>query len=150
MLRALPYISVLLLACISLFYLHDYQPELWNSLLVEVDVFDLTPQARYEHARVYAINHLPIHYEEKQVLINHTVFLGATEDMVKLALGEPTKTYPPGILKNEQGQDVLVMYEIYYISDSLRPTRLEFQQDKEDQLYKLVDAKKGSALEWGN
>jgi hypothetical protein len=150
MLRTLPYISVFLLACLTLFYLHDYQPQLWNTLLVNVDVFDLTPEARYEHARISAINRLPIHYEEKQVLINHTVFLGATEEMVRLALGEPKKTYPPAVLKNEQGEDVIVMYDVYYLQGSLRPTRMEFQEDKEDKLFKLVDAKKGSALQWGD
>ena len=150
MLRALPYIILAVLAYLTLVYLHNYRPEIWTHLLIQFDVLDLTPEAKEEHTRETAISLLPIHYEEKQVLINRTVFLGATQEMVRLALGDPKKYFPPSFSKNEQGEIVKSIYYVYYLPGAIRPTILVFQEDKDDKLYKLVSAYKGSVLEWGN
>jgi hypothetical protein len=124
----------------ALFYLQTYQPEMMTRLLIQVDVFGFTRVADQEQQRLERIKELTIPYEEKQVLVNRTVFMGAGSDMVKLALGKPKKIYEqPWPAKN-----VMLVYYIYYLPNDKRPTILVFQDDK------LIYAYKGSALDVGN
>ena len=93
----------------------------------------VTPLGEEEKFRQSAINALPLTYEEKQVLINKTVFLGASSKMVQLALGAPKERKVGG------GKSNSIL--IYYQPDDPRPTILRFERDK------LVHAYKGSALD---
>jgi len=139
-LRALPYIVISLLVYAVLFYMQTYQPDMMTKLLIQVDVFGLTRVADQEQQRLAKIHDLSIPYEDKQVLTNRTVFMGATSEMVQLALGKPTKTaQQPWAKKN-----VTLLYYVYYLPNDTRPTILVFQDDK------LIYAYKGSALDVGN
>jgi hypothetical protein len=116
-------------ACIL--YLQFYKPDLFKRLILSVDIVGITEIGKAEKSRLSTINTLPITYEEKQVLVNHTVFLGATPEMVMLSLGNPREQ------RRYRGGDVLV----YYDQDDPRPTLLQFERGK------LTRASKGSALD---
>lgn len=138
--RILLYITLGILVYAVLFYLQTYRPETMAEFLVKVDVFGFTDIARQEQERLGKIRDLTIPYEEKQVLINRTVFIGATYDMVKLALGQPKKI----LQRAAEGSSVALIYYVYYLPGDKRPTILVFQQDK------LTNAYKGSVLDIGN
>lgn len=112
-------------------YLQIFRPTLVKELIISVDVVGVTSLAQSEQNRQIQINQLPITFEEKQVLINKTVFLGATPQMVQLALGSPKES-------KRGGRETIY---IYYLPDDPRPTILRFQRDR------LVHAYKGSALD---
>jgi hypothetical protein len=139
-LRALPYILIAISFYVTLFYLENYQPEMWNRMLLEVDVFGFSRAAQEEEARLDKIKNLTIPYEEKQVLIDKKVFMGATTEMVKLALDKPYKI----VERPWEGKNITLTYYIYYLKTDTRPTVLVFEEDK------LVYAYKGSALDAGN
>jgi hypothetical protein len=140
MLRALPYILAGVLAYLVLFYMESYQPELMTDILIQVDVFGVTRIAKEEQQRLTDIKNLTIPYEEKQVLVNRTVFMGASPDMVKLALGNPQKI----VEKIWEGKSVMLTYYVYYLPNDKRPTVLVFQENK------LVNAYKDSAINISN
>lgn len=144
MIRILPYILLGLLFYIVLFYMEDYQPEIMNDVLIKVDVLGLTNVAKEEQDRIYAINSLGIDvtHPEKQALINHTIFMGATPAMVGLALGGP-KIQKWNTLKTK-------LYYIYYLPNDNRPTVLVFKQDTAGPTFKLYNAYKSSALDIAN
>jgi len=148
MLRLLPYIVLSAVISVMLLYMHDYQPALWTHLLIKVDVLGITHEAKEEQERLVAIEALPIHYEEKKVLVDHTVFMGATPEMVKLALGTPQKVFSKSA--GGTGNAFILTYYVYFLSNDIRPTILVFQQDETDGLYKLINAYKGSTLDLGN
>jgi hypothetical protein len=139
MLRYLPFFIIFFLTFGILAIIQQYQPELMNRLLLTVDVFGISQTARDEQFRESAINHLPVTFEEKQVLLKHTVFLGASTEMVRLALGsDPKKVYQRVIPE----QKTTLTYYIYYLPNDQRPTVLIFVNDK------LEKAEKGSAIDW--
>jgi len=119
------------------FYIAVYQPEFVNNLLIKVDVFGITKVAKEEQDRIEKIRALTIPYEEKQVLLNRTVFMQASQEMVKLALGSPQKT----IEQPWAEHNTLLIYYVYYLAQDKRPTILVFENDK------LIKAYKGSALD---
>lgn len=127
------YLGLMVATFATFLYLQFYNPQLLKELIITVDVVGVTPIGQAEQARIATINTLPITYEEKQVLINHTVFLGANTQMVMLALGNPKESRAG----SKPASSVLVYYE----SDDPRPTILRFEQDK------LIHAYKGSALD---
>lgn len=135
MFRALQYIILLVTIVMTVFYAYVYQPELVNKLLINADVFGFSKVAKQEHNRIEKIRALAIPYEEKQVLMNRTVFMQASQDMVKLALGEPRKI----VERLWEERKVMLVYYVYYLGDDKRPTILVFQDDK------LINAYKGSA-----
>lgn len=137
MFRALQYIILIVTAAMMGFYVSVYQPELINKLLINLDVFGLTRVAQQEHERIEKIRALTIPYEEKQVLMNRTVFMQASPEMVKLALGEPKRTFEKPWA--ERGTNLT--YFVYYVADDKRPTILVFENEK------LIHAYKGSALD---
>ena len=142
MLRSIPYIILAILVYTGLFYMQNYQPETMHSMLMKIDVFGITPTGEEEQARQQRIRSLTIPYEEKQVLMQRTVFMGATSGMVKLALGEPKKVVER-IWENNPTRPLLIYYVYFLVNDS-RPTVLIFQDDR------LINAYKGSALDVGN
>lgn len=120
----------------TVFYVSVYQPELIDRLLIRMDIFGLSNIAQREHERMEKIKALTIPYEEKQVLMNRTVFLKASQEMVKLALGEPKK-----VVEHIEQNHLRRIYYEYYLGEDKRPTILVFEDDK------LTNAYKGSALD---
>lgn len=127
------YLGLMVATFACMLYLQFYKPGLLKELILSIDVVGVTPIGQEEQSRQATINGLPITYEEKQVLINKTVFLGASSRMVMLALGTPKEQKPSG-----KGAGNIY---IYYQPDDPRPTILRFEHDK------LVHAYKGSALD---
>lgn len=115
-----------------------YRPDLFNRALVSVDRLGLSDAASQERSRVARIMQLPITYEKKEALVAQTVFLGATTEMVMLALGQPrsTTTVPAA-----DGMPERVVWRYHFVGDS-RPTLFEFESDMLKVAYKasLVDA----------
>jgi hypothetical protein len=139
MFRLLQYIILTGTIVMSMVYVSMYQPDLINKLLINFDVFGITTVAKTEHERIEKIRALTIPYEEKQVLMKRTIFMQATQEMVKLALGEPKKK----LERMWTERNTMLVYYVYYLAEDKRPTILIFQEDK------LINAYKGSALDLG-
>lgn len=140
--QLITYISIALVTAGGLSYVNQTNPEALTDLMVHVDVFGITPQASQEKERQYQIRMLTIPYEKKKVLLERTVFLGATRQMVVLALGEPKEAQK--ITEHEKRPDGKIINErwVYYFKDDPRPTVLEFEKDS------LASAFKGSNLDY--
>ena len=152
MLRWLIYITVIMLTIsVSFRYFENCQPEAADKFLLRIDILEISDIARKEQERLDKIRLLkvydddgqqvPIHYDQRQVLENHTVFLGATKEMVVLALGPP-KGY---IIANN------FLRFMYYLPNDNRPTILEFavliNKYNQKTEYKLTNAYKSSAID---
>ncbi len=135
--RSYTLIFLLILIFGVLTYLNLTRPEVVQNLLIKIDVFGITELSRNEQERESKINNLPITWEEKQVLLNKTVFMDASPEMVKLALGDPKKT-----LQKTMNDNRVELSLIYYLPNDKRPTILVFVGDK------LTQAYKGSALDF--
>lgn len=133
--RIFAYILLLGLLFTGYAYLSNQRPELVKELLISIDKFGITQTGQEEQLRISKINALPITFEKKQVLINHTVFLNADIDMVYLALGKPREVQHTTI------QDKPAILLIYHFQDDKRPTILQFENER------LTSAYKGSVLE---
>ncbi len=138
MVRVAPYILLGLALYLIFFYLVNYRPETGTEILIQLDVFGVTSIAQEEQKRLAAINDLSIPYDEKQVLRNRTVFMGASHKMVQLALGAPKKIVE-GMLDGHTAT-----FYIYYLPNDKRATILVLGPDD-----KLFKAYKGSALDVG-
>ena len=135
----LRYIAIILLILMggTLWYgIGSYRPDIMNKLLISMDVLGVSEVARDEQQRRTHIDKLNITFEEKQVLLNRTVFMGASTDMVRLALGDPTKAIRRPLQNKREA-----MYLVYYLPKSKRPTILVFLDDR------LTQAYMGSALD---
>lgn len=113
-------------------YLGIAQPQALTRLIVKIDRFGWTQEGASEQRRFNQIMAMPIAYEKKQALVDHTVFMGATQDMVLLSLGRPREKFA-----SEDGMETWQ----YFFSEDTKPTFLVF---KDGQLYKAYRA---SALE---
>ncbi len=128
MLRFLPYVIITFVVYVGLIYMQTYQPEELNQLIIRIDVFGITDLSKYEHWRQDKIKRLDtIGSLEKQVLLNHTVFIGATAEMVEYALGAPKLSF-----KGRAG-NIDMLYYVYFIANDKRPTVFEFSCDKESE-----------------
>jgi len=152
MLRWLIYITTIILTIsVSFRYFENCQPEAADKFLLRIDILEISDIAQKEQERLDKIKTLkvydddgqqvPIHYDQRQVLENHTVFLGATKEMVVLALGPP-KGY---LIANN------FLRFVYYLSNDNRPTILEFsvlinKYNKKTE-YRLTKAYKSSAID---
>ena len=122
MLRALPYIVVTVMVYILLIYMQDYQPEELNALIIRIDVFGLTKISKYEHYREDKIKRLSgIGATEKEILLNRTVYLGATAEMVEYALGPPKLLF-----KDKDTNPMHRLFYVYFLVGDKRPTVFEF------------------------
>ena len=130
-------IAVVLSFGAAYWFISSY-PDKVREILITVDRFGITEVGAKEQNRVYTINRMAgLNFEEREVLINRTVFLGASTSMVRLALGEPVcevmspadTNYPDGATN-----------WIYFIEGDSKPTRLVFAKDL------LVTAQKSTAL----
>ena len=122
-----------ILIALTIFYIATFQKEAVDGFLKKYDFLGFSETGQAEKNRQYLINNLPIPFEQRQALKQGTVFLGATKQMVELALGKPHGT-------PEQMSDGTEKW-VYFFQDSSRPTYLYFQQDK------LANATKGTTLD---
>lgn len=140
MLRVFPYITIVLLVIILLTYLQNYDPDFIKNKIIEMDVLNILPATKEEHDRKYRIGSLTtIGALEKQALYQHTVFIGATAEMVELALGMPKQVL------FKEGTDGNILYYVYFLANDRRPTIFEFgcnkatnQCDSTDSNYRTV------------
>jgi len=119
-------------------YLYTNQPDMVKHIALKLDRLGLTQPNPTEINRVSEINILPISYEEKQILINKTIFLGATPRMVMLALGKPKE----GHRANSEIDNAKTLILVYHLPEDLRPTMLYFEEGK------LTQARKGSSIDF--
>jgi hypothetical protein len=130
-------IAIFLLSIGTFYWIAHRFPDKVEELIIKVDRFGITEAGAVEQARIREINRLRITYEEKQVLIQRTVFLNATRDMVSLALGDPMCK----LQRAARGAEPATEYWVYYIEGDRKPTMLAFQNNE------LVNAGKASALD---
>ena len=153
MMRWILYI-IIISGLLSVFlYMKNYQPEVMDKFIISVDIWKITDFASQEQDRLDKIRFLKdpdendtklyLNRDKKQVLINHTVFIGATDEMVKLSLGKP-KSY-----KIEPINYKLKL--VYYLPDDSRPTIFEFTREYnsnlQKDLYRLTNAQKSSSID---
>lgn len=119
-------------------YLNNHNPDALKQITLKLDRLGLTPENPVEIQRVSNINKLSISYEEKQILINKTIFLGATPRMVMLALGQPQE----GHRTNDDLESKKTVILVYHLPEELRPTMLKFDEGK------LTHAYKGSTIDF--
>ncbi len=162
MLRALSAIAVCLGVIVLLLYMQTFEPEALDSLIMKMDAFGLTQASREEHARQDRIMRLeqdaygtPIGSLEKTALLNHTVFINASAQMVEYALGSPKTS-----LKAKNSTRMLY---VYFLANDKWPTVFEFRCVKNNNecdagnhgeinkgLYALVKAYKESKIDVDN
>ena len=122
--RALAIIASLLISIAGFVYaVQALSPSLYLKLIVTCDVFGLNKQAKLEKQRLDNINLLPISNEKKNFLIDHRIFVGASETMVELALGNPLDR-----MQEDTNPEAEKERWIYHFADDINPTALEFQQ----------------------
>ncbi len=101
----------------SILLLKSLAPNLYRDLMIAIDITGISEVARDEKQRIRTIENLGIPYEKREVLKNRTVFLGATEEMVLLALGKPSQI--------DKKADSTTW--VYYFEADQRPTLLVFK-----------------------
>ena len=130
-------LSIVIAVCIGLTILRMRHPDVYYNITLSMDVFGITQDADLEKKRINKITLLPISDEKKEFLIGHSIFMGATPNMVKLALGEPRKEQNT---TTQDGTQPVLVY-IYHFPQDSRPTLLMFEQEK------LVAAQKSSVTD---
>lgn len=119
-------------------WLGQSNPEQLNRVIITVDIFGWSDQTALERGRVKEIMDLPIEYEKKQALVARTVFIGASEKMVALALGNPRKTAT--LPHTPEGREARIVWQYHFAGDP-KPTLFEFEEGK------LMTAYTASALD---
>jgi len=76
-------------ALIAITVLKYRHPDIFFKLAVTVDIFNIKGDSKVERMRIDNITLLPISREKQELLINKTIFMGASTKMVELALGKP-------------------------------------------------------------
>ncbi len=141
MFRILLIISIMLATTASLSYVNMRNPEIIQDLMVKVDVFGISEAASQERVRLNMIRQLDIPFEKKKVLMERTIFIGATSQMVYLSLGNPDAAGKGETITSENQEDIIVQKWIYYLQNDSHPTVLEFHNDV------LASAYKGSKID---
>ena len=134
--KTMPLMILVALLLAALLAYETAEPQAARQFLLQVDIFGLSDTATLENKRVSMIMTLPITYERKQALVGQKIFMGATPDMVRLALGPPKLQIERPI--SAEGPPTIWHY---YLPGESRPTVLEFEQNT------LVKAYKGSAID---
>jgi hypothetical protein len=137
--RLLLYACVAILTTGALSYVQRVDPAAIQDLLVKVDMLGFTQAAQQESQRLAKIRALTIPYEKKKALIERTIFMGATKEMVTLALGEPRSMQKNPT--NTKGGKKTSERWVFFFKEDARPTILEFEKDT------LVSAYKSSNLD---
>jgi hypothetical protein len=116
-----------LIGCVIMVILTTYlivkktDPHLFLKLQITFNVLGNNDDVKAEKNRLENIDLLPIADEKKSILANHTIFLGATKTMVRLALGDP--------LQEHADADKNISYWDYHLDEDIKATRLMFNQD---------------------
>ena len=126
-------LTPLLLIIITIVYIALFQQEFVSDFLKKYDFIGVSETGQAEKQRLYRINNLDIPFEQRQALKQGTVFLGATKEMVVLALGNPYGK-PEHVAGGQEKW-------VYFFQESTRPTYLFFEGEK------LVNATKGTTLD---
>lgn len=119
------------------YYVNNYRKDDLNKFYLQFDTWGITQVGKAEIDRKNQIDNLAdenVPFVQREALKNRTVFLGATDKMVLLALGNPITD--PTV--NASGQQVWV----YSFGDYTRPTYLYF--DKHYNTWVLSKAEKAS------
>lgn len=120
-------------------YVYTQRPDIIKQVLLKIDNLGIVQTRSVEDIeRIDQINALAISYEEKQVLINRTIFMGASPRMVMLAIGEPKSGHKE--LNKATGAQAVVL--VYHLPKELSPTILRFDEGK------LTKAEKGSSIDY--
>ena len=119
-------------------YVYTERPDVIKQVKLKLSTLGIASSDPAETKRVAEINKLTIPYEEKQILINKTIFLGATPSMVMLALGAAKEDHRVNDAKT--GKEAIVW--VYHLPQDTKPTMLKFDGGK------LTHAYKGSAIEF--
>lgn len=135
--RIIPYLGIMILTFASIFYMQTNHPAAMKEVILKVDRFGITEAGAEEKRRLMMIRSLDIPYEKKKVLEQRTVFMGATSQMVYLALGAPKRRSDN--LDSTANQQIETW--IYYFPGDKRPTMLDFEGGV------LVSAYKGSVID---
>jgi len=122
----------------SLSYVGAKNPEALDQLLLRVDVLGITEVGMKEKKRINSIRALEIPFAQKKILMERTIFMGATRQMVYLALGEPRKAERT---KHTPSKQNITERWVYFFREDTRPTVLEFEGEV------LVSAHKTSQLD---
>ncbi len=139
MIRILSFLIVAIMTTAGLTYVDRTNPDAIKELLLHIDVLGITPEGSKERARIEQINALPIPFEQRKILMERTIFMGASPEMVSLALGAPQEQQNGS--RASMGTTISQQRWIYFLKDEQRPTVLEFENGV------LISAYKGSALE---
>ncbi len=124
--------TFIFLATGSLAVIKVKNPDAFYSLAISFSAFEKNSEIGAEQQRLSKIRLLPISDEKKEILVSKTVFLGASPNMVLLALGKPMSE------ERDAAQEGAQRW-IYHFQDDSRPTELRFED------YKLVSARKISS-----
>lgn len=127
-------LCVTLIGCIVA-GLRFFQPDTFYSIALSFEMKNSTLDLAAERKRINRINTLPLNDEKKQILINHTIFMGASTSMVRLALGEPRYMEPA----TKSAENVEITRWVYHFQDDLRPTVMQFEGDKLTAAYKISE-----------
>lgn len=109
------------------------RPDQLHNALIAADVMGWTEASQEERTRINKIMTLTIKFEQKQALVNRTVFIGATNEMVFLALGTPKKSVT---VPARNGVSERLIWQYHFPGDN-RPTIFEFENDKLITAYKV-------------
>ena len=115
--------SILIVVIGSMVTIQSAMPSLYLKLVVTFDIFSFNPEAKTEKKRLDNIALLPISHEKKGFLIDRRVFIGASQVMVELALGEPLDR----LSADDTKEGKPVERWIYHFDEDISPTALEFQ-----------------------
>lgn len=116
----------LLLISSMVFAVLALQNQQFDELVLKLDRYGFTSASKQEMARVATIDALDIPADKRLILQQRTIFLGATPQMVLLALGEPmAEMRLPKTAESAAGTIVMV----YRFSEANRPTVLRFDQE---------------------
>lgn len=127
-------IFLVLIACGMIVYVAATRPDVLREALTQVDVLGVTGSGAKEKERVRQIMNLPIPYEKKQALVSHTIFVGATEEMMLLSFGQPKEIAPSAAAPDTK------IWKYHFPGDS-RPTVFRMENGI------MVSACKGSLTE---
>jgi hypothetical protein len=117
-------VSILVAAMTMLFALKSSNPTLYLKLALTFDFIGISGNANDEKLRLEQIDLLPVSQDKKNILTNHTIFLGATPSMVTLALGKPDE-----VIHTPDGSNAVATERwIYHFEQDVNPTRLEFHE----------------------
>lgn len=125
---------VILLLCLTIaaagiFLIKERHPEIYYSINIYTGFMENKETRIKEKRRIDSIQLLPISLEKKNILISRTIFMGATTNMVELALGKPLNSNQVNV-KHKDGSSTLLDNWIYHFPNDTRSTLLQFENNQ--------------------